>query len=82
VFSLRHILPWLTLLPVSTWAHITDVPHEEPGWTLTPSILIPIAVALVLYIAGWVRSNCAAPSQHVVHSRVVDTRGGGSLASA
>jgi putative membrane protein len=49
------------MLPAAAWAHISEVPHEEPGWTLTPSILIPIALSLVLYVAGqyrlWRRSR-------------------------
>ena len=48
-------------LPGSTGAHVTEVPHAEPGWTLTPSILIPIALSLLLYVAGayrlWIRSR-------------------------
>jgi putative membrane protein len=39
-------------LPGTCLAHVSDFAHEEPGWTLTPSILIPIAASSVLYAAG------------------------------
>lgn len=42
----------VAMLPAAAWAHATDIPHQEPGWTLTPSILIPIALSLLLYAAG------------------------------
>jgi putative membrane protein len=63
VLSIKRIslLAVTTTSPVATWAHVTDVIHEEPGWTLTPSILIPVALSLVLYVAGqyrlWRRSR-------------------------
>lgn len=49
------------MFPAATWAHVSEVPHEEPGWTLTPSILIPIVLSVVLYGIGgyrlWHRSR-------------------------
>lgn len=61
---------WLTLClmavtavaaPAASWAHVSNVPHQEPGWTLTPSILIPLALSLLLYVSGayrlWQRSR-------------------------
>lgn len=63
MLSLKRIslLALATLSPVPTWAHVTEVQHEEPGWTLTPSILIPLALSLLLYVAGhyrlWRRSR-------------------------
>jgi putative membrane protein len=42
-------------LPAAAWAHASPVPHAEPGWTLTPSILIPLAVSVLLYAWGAVR---------------------------
>lgn len=39
-------------LPALCWSHIIDIPRDQPGWTLTPSILIPLAMALVLYVGG------------------------------
>jgi putative membrane protein len=49
-------LKWLgagLLLPSSVLAHVTSVPpHEEPGWTLAPSIVVPVVTALVLFVAG------------------------------
>lgn len=38
--------------PALCWAHPSSVPHEEPGWTLTAEILVPLAVSLVLYAYG------------------------------
>lgn len=54
---LRLIAPTLALLaiPSAVLAHVTAVAHEEPGWTLTPTVLVPIAAALVLYVVGTVR---------------------------
>jgi putative membrane protein len=63
MLSLKRIPPLLmaAMLPVTTWGHITDVPHEEPGWTLTPAILIPLGLSLLLFVAGhyrlWHRSR-------------------------
>jgi cytochrome c oxidase assembly factor CtaG len=45
----------ILILPVSAWAHASPVPHAEPGWTLTPSILIPLAGSLLLYVFGAAR---------------------------
>jgi len=42
-------------LPALAWAHASPVVHEEPGWTLTPAILIPLALSLLLYASGAVR---------------------------
>jgi cytochrome c oxidase assembly factor CtaG len=42
-------------LPALAWAHASPVPHEEPGWTLTPSIVIPVALSLLLYACGALR---------------------------
>lgn len=39
----------------AAWAHASPVPHEEPGWTLTPSILVPLVLSLVLYAYGALR---------------------------
>jgi cytochrome c oxidase assembly factor CtaG len=39
-------------LPVVSHAHPSDIPHAEPGWTLTPTILIPVALALAFYTCG------------------------------
>lgn len=42
-------------LPAWAWAHASPVPHIEPEWTLTPSILLPLALSLLLYVWGVVR---------------------------
>lgn len=42
-------------LPALAWAHASPVPHDAPGWTLTPSILIPLAMSLLLYVCGAAR---------------------------
>jgi putative membrane protein len=39
-------------VPVSVWPHASALPHTEPGWTLTPSIILPIAISLLLYAVG------------------------------
>jgi cytochrome c oxidase assembly factor CtaG len=61
VFPLKLIIVAAAVWPAATWAHISDVPHQEPGWTLTPAILIPLALSLVLYVTGhyrlWLRSR-------------------------
>ena len=53
-------LLWLCV-PLPALAHTSGVPHEEPGWTLTPSIVVPIALAVFLYASGaarlWRRSR-------------------------
>lgn len=44
-------------LLVSSWpaeAHAGHV-HVEPQWTFAPGVVIPLALALVLYGAGWLR---------------------------
>lgn len=62
----------IAALPGAVWAHVGDVPHEQPDWTLTPSILIPVALSLLLYTAGcyrlWRRSRLgrAALRRHSV----------------
>lgn len=72
MFSLkRHSLGVLaTVWPVATWAHVTEVPHKEPAWTLIPSILVPLALSLVLFVAGhyrlWHRSRLG---RGVLHRR-------------
>jgi cytochrome c oxidase assembly factor CtaG len=62
----------ILILPVSAWAHASPVPHVEPGWTLTPSILIPLAVSLLLYVPGAARLfRRAHRSRAVLRRRVV-----------
>jgi cytochrome c oxidase assembly factor CtaG len=34
------------------WPHPSALPHEQPGWTLTPSIVLPVALSLFLYAHG------------------------------
>jgi cytochrome c oxidase assembly factor CtaG len=29
--------------------------HGEPGWTFSPELLVPLGVALVVFISGWLR---------------------------
>jgi cytochrome c oxidase assembly factor CtaG len=36
-------------------AHVSSVPHAEPGWTLTPTVLVPLALSLLLYTIGGAR---------------------------
>ncbi|MBM0108053.1 cytochrome c oxidase assembly protein [Steroidobacter sp. S1-65] len=38
--------------PALCWSHPSAVPHEEPGWTLTAEILVPLALSLFLYAYG------------------------------
>jgi putative membrane protein len=38
--------------PLLAWPHPSALPHTEPGWTLTPSILVPLALSLFLYTVG------------------------------
>jgi len=53
----RLILLALLLLPVAAHAHGESHPAEPgpPGWTLDPWLLIPLAMALVIYLAGFAR---------------------------
>jgi len=60
------------VLPAGAWAHASPVPHAEPGWTLTPSILIPLAVSLLLYAAGATRLfRRAHRSRRLLRQRMV-----------
>jgi putative membrane protein len=44
------------LLAAPAWAHDSGQPHDEPpGWTLDPGIIVPLLVALLLFVVGWRR---------------------------
>jgi cytochrome c oxidase assembly factor CtaG len=49
------LIPASLGVPAWAWAHASPVAHEEPGWTLVPSILIPLGASLLLYVCGAVR---------------------------
>jgi len=36
-------------------AHVTAVPHAEPGWTFAPELAIPLGLSAVLYALGAIR---------------------------
>ena len=36
-------------------AHVAQVAHDEPGWTLTPWVLVPLGLSLLLYGLGALR---------------------------
>jgi putative membrane protein len=38
--------------PALAWPHASALPHEEPGWTLSPSIVVPVGLSLLLYAHG------------------------------
>jgi cytochrome c oxidase assembly factor CtaG len=39
-------------MPATAAAHLTAVAHEEPGWTLTPAVTIPVVLSLLLFVCG------------------------------
>lgn len=46
----------LVALPGAAAAHETGTPHAEPpGWTLDPTVTLPLLIALGLFVAGWRR---------------------------
>jgi putative membrane protein len=46
----------LALVPTLAGAHETGVAHTEPpGWTLDPTIVVPLLLGLVLFASGWRR---------------------------
>lgn len=51
-FLLLALAP--SFAPSSAYAHDTGLPHTEPpGWTLDPTIVIPLLLVLVLFVLGW-----------------------------
>lgn len=50
------------MIAAPAFAHDSGTPHEEPGWTLDPAIVVPLALALVLFAIGWRR--LAGRSRH------------------
>lgn len=45
----------MLITPPLAWSHASTLPHEEPGWTLTPSVVVPVVLSLFLYALGAVR---------------------------
>lgn len=54
---MRRGLAALALLavPAAAWAHAGHYHVDEPGWTLDPSVTLPLGAALLLYLIGFAR---------------------------
>lgn len=55
----RRLAPWLAIVslatPATAWAHAGEAiePHDFwTAWTLSPSITIPLVIALAIYVVG------------------------------
>ena len=59
-------------MPMSAWPHASALPHDEPGWTLSPSIVVPVAVSLLLYAHGaWRLRQRSHLGRAALHRRVL-----------
>jgi putative membrane protein len=57
---------------MSAWPHASALPHDEPGWTLSPSIVVPVAVSLLLYAHGaWRLRQRSHLGRAALHRRVL-----------
>jgi cytochrome c oxidase assembly factor CtaG len=73
--TLKRLLCAAGLASISgepAFAHGTAVPTGLPPWTLTPSVTLPLVIAMILFVAGWARLR--ARSHHgvaILHRRGV-----------
>ena len=58
--------------PALAWPHASALPHEEPGWTLSPSIVVPVGLSLLLYALGvWQLRQRSHLGRSAVHRRAL-----------
>jgi cytochrome c oxidase assembly factor CtaG len=56
MFPVKRVFAFpLLALPAAAWAHAGHDHSQPPGWEFDPLVVIPLALALIIFITGWMR---------------------------